>query len=151
MKALSIRPKYADEIARGEKIEEYRTWKTAYRGDLLICASAYNHGAAYVRGHALCIVELFDIERDTFNNDYAWKLRNVRFIDPFPVKGKLHLYEVDNALIKPLSIDYHEARRLWQDRGLCHKPRCITLETFKTIEKHGATSQNSQTPLTRAY
>ena len=61
MKALSIMPYYASCIASGEKVEEYRSWKTDYRGDLLICASSRNEGPDLVRGHALCVVELFDI------------------------------------------------------------------------------------------
>ncbi len=40
MQALSIRPEFAMEILVGEKTEEYRTWKTHHRGDLLICNSA---------------------------------------------------------------------------------------------------------------
>ena len=40
MKALSIQNPYAHIILCGEKTIENRTWKTKYRGDLLICSSA---------------------------------------------------------------------------------------------------------------
>ena len=98
MKALSVHPMYACDIAVGEKPEEYRTWKTEYRGDLLICASQYNDGWCFPRGYALCVADLYDITKD--DDCYAWQLRNIRPIVPFKVKGKLHLYEVDDKLIK---------------------------------------------------
>ena len=100
MKALSLHPKWAAKIATGDKPEEYRTWKTSYRGDLLICASTYNDGWAYPKGHALCIVNLYDIKWSEENDCYAWQLKDIRPVVPFPVKGKLHLYDVDDKLVK---------------------------------------------------
>lgn len=100
MKALSIHPMYAAAIAIGEKPEEYRTWKTPYRGDLLICASQYNDGWEFPRGYALCVVEMYDIKWSDEHNCYAWQLRNIRPVMPFKVKGKLHLYDVEDKLIK---------------------------------------------------
>lgn len=100
MKALSIHPMYACDIAVGEKPEEYRTWKTEYRGDLLICASQYNDGWCFPRGYALCVAELYNIEFLDENGYYAWQLRNIRPVMPFKVKGKLHIYDVDDKLIK---------------------------------------------------
>ena len=44
MKALSIYAPYVDAIARGAKREEYRSWATKHRGDLLICAAARTSG-----------------------------------------------------------------------------------------------------------
>ena len=100
MKALSLHPMYAAEIAVGDKPEEYRTWETKYRGDLLICASQYNDGWEYPRGYALCIVNLYDIKWSEEDDCYAWQLKDIRPVVPFPVKGKLHLYDVDDKLIK---------------------------------------------------
>ena len=100
MKALSIHPMYAAAIAIGEKPEEYRTWKTPYRGDLLICASQYNDGWEFPRGYALCVVEMYDIKWSDKYDCYAWQLRNIRPVMPFKVKGKLHLYDVEDKLIK---------------------------------------------------
>lgn len=94
MKALSIWPEYAMEIATGEKIEEYRTWKTDYRGPLLICSSSGHAVPGSIPGHAICVVDLVDIRKDG-EKDYAWLLDNVRLIKPVPVKGKLHIYNVD--------------------------------------------------------
>lgn len=100
MKALSLHPMYAAEIAVGDKPEEYRTWKTDYRGDLLICASTYNDDWEYPRGFALCVVNLYDIKWLEDDECYAWQLKDIRPVKPFPVKGKLHLYDVDDGLIK---------------------------------------------------
>ena len=100
MKALSLHPMYAAEIAVGDKPEEYRTWKTDYRGDLLICASTYKDDWFYPRGCALCVVNLYDIKWSEENDCYAWQIKDIRPIVPFPVKGKLHLYDVDDKLIK---------------------------------------------------
>lgn len=63
MKALSLHPMYAAEIAVGDKPEEYRTWQTPYRGDLLICGSVYNDGWFYPRGYALCCIHIERVRR----------------------------------------------------------------------------------------
>ena len=61
MKVLSIHPEYGMEILNGTKTEEYRTWTTKYRGDLLIYNSAKKtHGA--VASHALCVAKITGIE-----------------------------------------------------------------------------------------
>ena len=126
MKALSIMPYPASLIASGEKVEEYRVWQTEYRGDLLVCASSRNEGPDLVRGQAICVVELYDIRKDG-DRDFAWLIRNVRFIEPFPVKGKLHLYDVDDDKIvyltkkkgrKTVSISFDEAVDYWHELGL---------------------------------
>ena len=94
MKAVSIMPYYASCIASGEKVDEYRSWKTDHRGDIT--------------------------ERGP--RDYVWHIRNVRFVEPFPVKGKLHLYDVEDDKILYLtkgkgrlqrSYTYEEARNYW--------------------------------------
>ena len=61
MKALSIHPEYGMEILNGTKTEEYRTWTTKYRGDLLICNSAKKTRGT-VPGHALCVAKIIGIE-----------------------------------------------------------------------------------------
>ena len=97
MKAISIKNPYATQILRGTKTIEYRTWKTEYRGDLLICSSANPQVPGMLSGSALCVVNLSKITG--VDGDYEWHLTNVRKIKPFPVKGKLNLYEVDDSLI----------------------------------------------------
>lgn len=113
MKALSVRQPWAEMIASGEKDIEYRSWATSYRGPLLICASQGwdpdgpcppEDKAKYPRGVAVCVVDLVDIEVEEPGEAYDWILENPRRVDPFPVKGKLHLYDVDTA-----AIHIHEA------------------------------------------
>ena len=145
MKALSVKQPFAEFIATGEKDIELRTWRTDYRGPLLICASSKGEitlkkGAPqedrealereFPNGKAICVVDLADIVRypsqeedpklaqdfamrvgekefceifgEQFNpsffeyEGFAWILKNPRRVEaPFPVKGKLHLFEVE--------------------------------------------------------
>lgn len=105
MKALSIHPEYAMEILLGTKIEEYRTWTTKYRGDLLICNSAKKtHGA--VAGYALCVAKITGIREinDENGHYYGWQIAPFKaggsyWIMPLRVKGQLRLFNVDDQLI----------------------------------------------------
>lgn len=111
MKALSINPVYACSIWVGFKTVEVRTWKTDYRGKLLICSTAKMIKDT-IPGHALCVVDLVDVVPFTKahlksaclqNADfkpglYAWLLGNVRIIRPIPLKGKLSLWEYDGEI-----------------------------------------------------
>ncbi len=115
MKAISIRNPYAHFILCGEKEFEFRTWRTDYRGDLLICSSANPKIKNTICGHALCVVNLNDVVEVTAKNYrdfdlddkpdgklYAWHLTDIRVIKPFPVKGKLNFFNVDDSLIEVL-------------------------------------------------
>ncbi|HFC8533055.1 TPA: ASCH domain-containing protein [Neisseria lactamica] len=51
MKALSVRQPYAFLIGNCEKSIELRSWKTDYRGDLLICASKSEKDAWVILGY----------------------------------------------------------------------------------------------------
>lgn len=106
MKALTVHPAYAMCIVTGQKTVECRTWKTSYRGPVLICSSAKKmHGS--IPGHALGVVDLVDVvpfarehiapsmEDGMIYNAYAWILKNPRCIEPLPVKGKLSLWNFD--------------------------------------------------------
>lgn len=133
MKALSVRNPYAHLIMCGEKEYEFRTWKTDYRGDLLICSSANPKIKDTICGHALCIVRLNDIFTVTAKNYrdfgldekpdgkmYAWQLTNGRVIKPFPVKGKLNFFNVDDDLIEIIdsgddSLTEEEAQTLYDE------------------------------------
>lgn len=111
MKALSVHPYFAMSIVVGIKTVEIRTWKTDYRGDILICSTAQKiHGM--IPSHALGVVRLADvvpfdrnkhlkaadIEPSGIDKDfkgYAWILEDPRVIKPIPVKGKLSLWNFD--------------------------------------------------------
>ena len=108
MKALSIHPYYAMAIVCGQKSVECRTWRTNYRGDLLICSTNKKFPDT-IPGHALGVVTLQDVvpmqkkhlkdalmaPKDYQDGCYAWIMTNNRLIIPKPVKGKLSLWECD--------------------------------------------------------
>lgn len=136
MKALSIHPYFACAISEGAKSIECRTWKTDYRGDIVICSTAKKyHGT--IPSHALSVVELVDIvpfekkhlkaalmRPDEYRPGmYAWILRNNRLIVPQPVKGKLSLWNYDGPIeyippeewiVKPG--DDPETKKAWYDQ-----------------------------------
>lgn len=98
MKALSLRPDYALEVMTWDKRAEFRTWSTNYRGYLLICATAEKIPGT-IPGHALVVVRLKEITK-LGDRDYAWLFDQLRTIEPFPVKGRQHIFNVDDDLIK---------------------------------------------------
>ena len=105
MKALTVHPIYAMKIVTGIKTVECRTWKTDYRGDILITSSAKKFKGT-IPGHVLGIVELVDVvpfkkehlqAADMIGmpdvDSYAWIIKTPRIIKPIPIKGKLSLWE----------------------------------------------------------
>lgn len=115
MKAISVQQPFAHWIMCGEKNYEYRTWNTDHRGDLLICSSANPKIEGTIMGHALCVVNVTEVIEVTKKNYqdleldeppvrgeklYAWKLENIRIVDPVPVKGKLNFYYVDDNILQ---------------------------------------------------
>ena len=104
MKALSVRQPWASLIASGAKTIEIRSRRTHYRGPVLICSSARPLGSGPV-GVAVCVVEVLDchplVPEDAIaachpwsGGGWAWVLRLVRLVEPFPVRGRLGFYEV---------------------------------------------------------
>lgn len=124
MKAISVKQPWASLIALGIKTIECRSWKTNYRGDLLICSSQSKERItnSSLLGKSLCVVELLDIEKfsldfleKTFLPDelvpkaltgYAWKIRLKYEVIPINIRGKLNLYQVDDNIIKKLPALY---------------------------------------------
>lgn len=138
MKALTIMPEYAMNIALGEKTVEVRTWKTNYRGPLLITSSARKR-KGLIAGYALCTVNLVDCvpltkalckkalmnwEPGMGDQYYAWILDENNLIIPQPVKGKLSLWECDCPIIYP------EFKQVEEKDGV------ILLDTEDFFEKH---------------
>jgi len=104
MKALSIREPWASMILEGKKSIETRTWKTKYRGKILLCAS--KNPKSKISGKAFAIAELTDCllmvkddERfaccEIYPNAVSWFLTNIKIIKSFDVKGQLGLFEVE--------------------------------------------------------
>ena len=106
MKVLTIKEPWASLIVNGYKTYEFRSWKTNYRGKILIHAGLtlevnnalrvkeYNldYGKGEIIGEAMltdCIPVTSDLEDELFNinplvygkskhtRNYAWKLENV--------------------------------------------------------------------------
>jgi len=105
MKALSVKQPWANMIARGEKTIELRSWRTRYRGRLMICASK-NPDTPPPIGCAVAIVTLVYCKKATqadeekaccvvrVGRDYAWIFEDVRRIRPWPVKGGQKLFNI---------------------------------------------------------
>lgn len=54
MKALSLNADFAMLVLLGKKTIECRTWRTNYRGDILICANAKKNQRHHPGPWALC-------------------------------------------------------------------------------------------------
>ena len=128
MKALTIKQPWAELIINGHKHYEFRSWKTNYRGKILIhagmniekdmlvrfknydleCVKGAIIGEAYITDCILVDEEfnkkLKDINphvygRSNHVENYAWKLENViKYDKPIPVKGKLGLWNYEGEL-----------------------------------------------------
>ena len=124
MKVLTIKNPWATLIVYGLKNYEFRSWKTNYRGKILIhagmnpdkneIAKFKDYGLNYIYGAIIGEATLTDcILVDTnldkllrkqnnniyYNNHvnlYAWKLENiVRYDNPISIKGKLGLWNYE--------------------------------------------------------
>ena len=115
MKALSVKPWFAMPILLTTKTVECRSWQTDHRGDLLICSTDEKQPRT-IPGHAICIAKLDRIEPFTEEHlyeanmehmpskpSYAWVFGEARPINPFPVKGKQRLFDVDDSLIEEVT------------------------------------------------
>lgn len=125
MKAISIKPHFAHQILCGTKTTEYRTWQTKHRGDLLICSSAAPKEKGTISGHALIVCRLaaveplskrelkqIGIDEQPEKPIYGWRLTDFRTIKPFPVKGKLNLFNVDDNLIEYIDEEHMTGKEL---------------------------------------
>ena len=127
MKALTIKEPWASLIIEGYKKYEFRSWKTNYRGKILIHAGMSiekemlerfkNYDIDVQKGMIIGEAELVDCIKVTleFQNelmkidktvygrsnhaeDYAWKLENVvKYDKPIPAKGQLGLWNYENV------------------------------------------------------
>ena len=126
MKALTIKEPWATLIIEGYKKYEFRSWKTNYRGKLLIHAGlslnkdmlnrcreynlTCNNGSIIGEVDIVdCILvdsefskRLHEENSDVYTSDYiglyAWKIENViKYENPIPAKGKLGLWNYDDV------------------------------------------------------
>ena len=106
MKAISIKQPWTDLIMRGIKTIELRSWRTHYRGPLVLCVSASPKINNLPTGIAIETFDLVDI-RPSISDDiefaclappencFSWIIENpVFFKHPWPVKGRLMLFDM---------------------------------------------------------
>lgn len=125
MKCLTIKQPWASLIVEGYKEYEFRSWKTNYRGKILIHAGLSKeqimidkikcYNLEYVSGAIIGEAEIIDciLVDERFDNylnkinylvygnnhvgSYAWKLTNIKkYQEPIYIKGKLGLWEYKN-------------------------------------------------------
>ena len=112
MKAISVKQPWANMIADGSKTIETRTWPTNYRGELLIVSS--RRPDIEPAGCAVATATLVDVRAMQPADEAAarfpwlpglksWVLEDVQAIEPFPVRGRLGIYEVEvePGMIRP--------------------------------------------------
>jgi len=123
MKALTIKQPWAWLIIRGWKDVENRTWKTNYRGPILIHTSKQwnvkdleaanriiypttlsDNVEHYNLGYVIGIAELYDCvehhDSKWFEGPYGFLLKNAKqFAIPMKYKGQLGLFDINNKQI----------------------------------------------------
>lgn len=121
MKCLSVRQPWASLIVLGAKDVENRTWRTSYRGPLLIHASqrVEPHDAAYLAaamraegldwpdvlqtGGVVGVATLTDCvtedDSEWFDGPVGWILEDARPVPFFQLTGRLGLFEVPDDIL----------------------------------------------------
>jgi len=127
MKSITIKQPFASLIEQGLKEYEFRTWRTKYRGKILIHAGKSidkeaikkfkDYNLEYPIGSIIAIADLTDcikvdeklrkilneknplvysgIIKDPKWEGYAFKLENIKKINPIEINGKLSLWDYD--------------------------------------------------------
>lgn len=127
MKVLTIKQPWATLIVEGLKKYEFRTWKTNYRGKILIHAGLslepkysdkfIDYNFEYIKGAIIGEAEIVDciLVDEEFNSKllkenilvygnnhigvYAWKLNNIKkYKKPIYIKGKLGLWNYEEEV-----------------------------------------------------
>ena len=126
MKVLTVKEPWASLIAYGYKEYEFRSWKTNYRGKILIHAGKSlekdmskkfeDYNLNYSKGEIIAVADLTDciLVDEKFNEElskknklvyghsnhiskYAWKLENVKLINKIEINGKLGLWNYEGT------------------------------------------------------
>ena len=118
MKVISIKQPWASLIVAGYKKFEFRTWKTNYRGEILIHASKISDKENLIRftdlnltyptgqiiGKAYLADSLISENSLVYGANhnrvgYAFKLSNVKKLDkPISINGNLGLWDFDGKI-----------------------------------------------------
>lgn len=123
MKCISVQQPWAWALFHGKDVEN-RTWAPKYRGDLLIhAAKKFDHeGWKWIRKHFPGLLEedgQYFLERGKiigkvtmdgivihssspwFSGPYGHVYKNpIEFKEPIPYRGRLHLFDVPDELVK---------------------------------------------------
>lgn len=126
MEAISLWPEWAHLIFCGLKSIEVRTWKISTPRELPLCTSKYDY-KYFPGGYAVGIMKVAECvpfteehlkaamtqpEEMPTKPSYAWMLDWFKPIKPFPVKGKVSIYNVDKD---PADFEYLETNRAIYD------------------------------------
>jgi hypothetical protein len=108
MKALVVRQPWAAMIADGRKTIEVRSWRTSFRGDLLIIAARCNQGTEHgmPRGVTVGLVRLMECRSMRPEDEpaafvtyqpgqWAWVLELIRTLPPVPIRGMRGVFEAN--------------------------------------------------------
>lgn len=114
MKALSIKEPWSTLIIEGGKTIELRTWRTKYRGPVLIHRSGKGGGII----GTMEIADIIEIESpdqfrslrdqhqapDTFYQErlWGWILENAKPVEFVPCKGRLGLWEPSAEILEKI-------------------------------------------------
>lgn len=102
MKCLSVKQPWANLIASGSKTIEMRTWRTHYRGPLLIVSSKQPKiepiGCAVAFCHLIDCRQMIREDENASHTPFdstlfSWVLDTIRLCKPIPIKGELGIYE----------------------------------------------------------
>jgi hypothetical protein len=111
MKVLTIQEPYATMILEGKKTIETRTWKTNFRGLILLHTS--KNPKSKLSGKIFAVAKIVDckpmIKKDEvkacceiYPRAYSWFLEEIRPTELKEVKGSLGLWELDCELKEKL-------------------------------------------------
>jgi hypothetical protein len=127
---LSVRQPHAWGLIHGAKRIENRTWRTGYRGPLVIHAGVSRvdlgalddyPGCEVARlawGKLVGLVDLVDVVpfgrvrgRPYAEGPWCWVVANPRPVEPVAVRGRLQLFPVARSLVRPLPEPPHAHAR----------------------------------------
>lgn len=116
MRVLTIKSPWAYLICSGQKDVENRTWKTNYRGRILIHVSQKsakeikNFDVLHLPGCIIGSVEIVNCVEDSKSKwaipgMWHWILKNAKFFDNYieNIKGKLSLWTIPETISIPIS------------------------------------------------
>jgi len=107
MKVLSIKEPWASMILSGKKTIETRTWKTKYRGKILLHASS--NPKSEISGKIFAVANIVDCKKMTkedekkacckiYKDACSWFLEDIKPIELKEVKGMLGLWNYDGEI-----------------------------------------------------